>query len=243
MTSAFEILPAIDLRGGRVVRLRAGRLRARDGLLGRPGRVARAVRRRRGALAPRRRPRRGADRGAGTRRGDRRPSSRRSAIGVAGRGGRWPADGGFGRAVLAAGAARVVVGTAALRDPAFAGTPGRGARSRRVAVAIDVRGRSRPRRRLARRRGRLAPRTRCGASPTGRDHVRGHGHRPRRPAGGPDLDLLERLLDSTAATSSPRAGSRRSTTSAPFASSAARARSSVERSTTAASTSRRLSTS
>ena len=46
-TGTFELLPAIDLRGGQVVRLRAGRLRARDRLRRRSGGGRRAVRRRR----------------------------------------------------------------------------------------------------------------------------------------------------------------------------------------------------
>ncbi len=138
MTSPFEILPAIDLRGGRVVRLEQGDFERATAFSDDPVSVARSF----------------AAGGArwlhvvdldGARTGEPAHAAvirdlvdavgDRAAVEVAG-GLRTEAS---VAAALAAGAARVVVGTAALRDPAFAGRliaihgPGR------IAVALDVR--------------------------------------------------------------------------------------------------------
>jgi len=138
VTRAFEILPAIDLRGGRVVRLQQGDFERETTFSGDPVGVARGF----------------VDGGAkwlhvvdldGARTGE--PAHAevvrniveavgdRAAVEVAG----GLRTAGAVGAVLAAGAARAVVATAAIRDPAFAGrlvaTHGPG----RIAVAIDVR--------------------------------------------------------------------------------------------------------
>ena len=140
MTAAtrFEILPAIDLRGGRVVRLRQGDFAQETIYSDDPVAVARGF----------------ADAGArwlhvvdldGARAGEPVDGSVVAAI-VAAVGERMRVEvaGGLRTAdsvadVLALGAARAVVGTAALRDPGFAGglvaTHGSG----HLAVAIDVR--------------------------------------------------------------------------------------------------------
>ncbi len=98
------VYPAIDLRGGRCVRLRRGRLRARDRLRRRSGRDGAALGGRRRALAARRRP-------------------RRRAGGMAGAGRRWS------RAICAAVPIPVQVG-GGLRDD---GGRRRGPRRRRRA--------------------------------------------------------------------------------------------------------------
>ena len=118
---AFEVIPAIDLRGGRVVRLRRGRLRARDPLRRRSGGGRPGLRGRRRPMDPRRRPRR-RERGAAAdrrRRAD-RPGRRRArppARSAAACGRRRPS-----RRCSGAGAARVVLGTAILRDAGLART-------------------------------------------------------------------------------------------------------------------------
>jgi phosphoribosylformimino-5-aminoimidazole carboxamide ribotide isomerase len=138
VTSGFDILPAIDLRGGRVVRLQQGDFERETSFSDDPVAVARGF----------------VDAGArwlhvvdldGARTGQ--PAHTRvigelvEAIGdrrsieVAG-GLRTPEA---VATALGAGAARVVVGTAALRDPGFAGRLVTTHGSARIAVALDVR--------------------------------------------------------------------------------------------------------
>lgn len=140
MTDArpFEILPAIDLRGGRVVRLRQGDFKHETAYSDDPVEVARQFA------------------AAGTRwihlvdldgAREGRPVQGRligEILAAVGDSIRVEVAGGLRTAgsvaqVIAVGAARAVVGTAALLDPAFAGllveTHGAG----RIAVAIDVR--------------------------------------------------------------------------------------------------------
>jgi phosphoribosylformimino-5-aminoimidazole carboxamide ribotide isomerase len=140
MTSAsgFEILPAIDLRGGRVVRLRQGDFDQETAYGADPAGVAREF----------------ADTGArwlhvvdldGARSG--RPiqgEAVRAVIGAVGERVRVEVGGGVrtreaANSVLAAGAARVVLGTAALADPGLVGELVSSHGSDRIAVAIDVR--------------------------------------------------------------------------------------------------------
>ncbi len=138
MTSPFELLPAIDLREGRVVRLRQGNFDQETAFSDDP--VAVAV----GFAAG----------GAawlhvvdldGARSGMPVHMSILGAIAAAVGGEvRVEAAGGLRtadavRAVLGSGAARAVVGTAALRDPSFAGALVEEHGPERVAVAIDVR--------------------------------------------------------------------------------------------------------
>lgn len=136
--STFELLPAIDLVGGRVVRLRQGDFARETAYSDDPGSVARAF----------------AAAGAtwlhvvdldGARAGEPRQLDLVAAIAAAaGAGVRVEAAGGLrtvegASAALDAGAARIAVGTAALRDPEFArrlvDTHGAG----RVVASIDVR--------------------------------------------------------------------------------------------------------
>ena len=138
VTSGFDILPAIDLRAGRVVRLVEGDFERETAFSDDPVAVARSF----------------ADQGArwlhvvdldGARTGEPAHTAvireiveaigDRVAVEVAG-GLRTEALVG---AALAAGAARAVVGTAALRDPAFAGRLVATHGPQRIAVAIDVR--------------------------------------------------------------------------------------------------------
>ena len=138
MASGFELLPAIDLRGGRVVRLRQGDFSRETAYSDDP--VAVAV----GFAAD----------GAGwvhvvdldgARTGIPAHVATTQAIAAAvGREVRVEAAGGLRtaadvRRALAAGASRVVLGTAALRDPDFATAVVRDYGADRVAVAIDVR--------------------------------------------------------------------------------------------------------
>jgi len=136
--SGFELLPAIDLRGGRVVRLRQGDFARETAYADDPVAVARTF----------------AAAGArwihivdldGARAGEPVQAGVVDAI-VAGIGARVSCQVAGGlrtpdavAAVLAAGAARVVVGTAALRDPAFAGELVRVHGATRIVVALDVR--------------------------------------------------------------------------------------------------------
>lgn len=138
MTRGFEILPAIDLRGGRVVRLEAGDFARETAFSDDPVAVASAF----------------ADAGArwlhvvdldGARSG--RPTHHEviAAI-VAGVGGRVAVEvaGGLRSAdvvggALAAGATRVVLGTAALADPSFAGALVAAVGPSALAVALDIR--------------------------------------------------------------------------------------------------------
>ena len=136
--SSFELLPAIDLRGGRVVRLRQGDFARETAYADDPVAVARAF----------------ADGGSrwlhvvdldGAQAGE--PVQAGVVETILAAVGSWVScqvAGGLRtpesvRAVLAAGAARVVVGTAALRDPAFAGGLVRQHGPERIVVALDVR--------------------------------------------------------------------------------------------------------
>jgi phosphoribosylformimino-5-aminoimidazole carboxamide ribotide isomerase len=139
LTSTFDIYPAIDLRNGRVVRLREGDF-ARERVYDEdPVRVARDL----------------AEQGAswihlvdldGARAGERRQTGIVGSIVAATDGGgpRFQVAGGLRTPeavddVLAAGAARVVIGTAALRDPGFARDAIHRHGADRIAIAIDVR--------------------------------------------------------------------------------------------------------
>ena len=139
MTSGFDILPAIDLRGGRVVRLQQGDFERETAFSDDPVAVARSF----------------ADLGArwlhvvdldGARTGEPVHTAvirdlvdavgDRVAVEVAG-GLRTESS---VAAALAAGAARAVVGTAALQDPAFARRLVATYGPERIAVALDIRG-------------------------------------------------------------------------------------------------------
>ena len=138
MTSTFELLPAIDLRGGRVVRLRQGDFALETSYSDDPVAVAVEF----------------AAAGAtwlhvvdldGARSGVPAHSETIRAI-VAAVGGevRVEAAGGLRtaesvRSILEAGAARAALGTAALQDPSFAAAAIAEHRVKRIAVAIDVR--------------------------------------------------------------------------------------------------------
>ena len=138
MTRAFELLPAIDLRGGRVVRLRQGDFDQETPYSDDPVAIAAEF----------------AAAGAewlhvvdldGARSGVPAQMATVAAI-VAAVGGevRVEIAGGLRtretvQLALVAGAARVVVGTAALRDPSFAPAIVKEHGSERVAAAIDVR--------------------------------------------------------------------------------------------------------
>jgi phosphoribosylformimino-5-aminoimidazole carboxamide ribotide isomerase len=140
MTEArpFDILPAIDLRGGRVVRLRQGDFERETTYGDDPVAVANGF----------------ADAGArwlhvvdldGARTGtpahvgviERVVKAVRDRTTIEVAGGLRDED--VVRRVLASGAARVVIGTAALRDPAFAGRLVSTHGAERIVVAIDVR--------------------------------------------------------------------------------------------------------
>ncbi len=137
-TRPFELLPAIDLRGGRVVRLLRGDFTAAtvygedaaavaEAFVGRGARWLHVV---------------DLD-------GARDPAARQTALVAAivariGERACVEVAGGLRdeaavEACLLAGAARVVVGTAALRDPAFAGRLVARFGAERIAVALDVR--------------------------------------------------------------------------------------------------------
>jgi phosphoribosylformimino-5-aminoimidazole carboxamide ribotide isomerase len=136
--SAFELLPAIDLRGGRVVRLVEGDFERETAYSDDPAGVARAF----------------VDGGAtwihvvdldGARTGEPAQAATVRAIveAVEGRA-RCQVAGGLRSeaavtAALEAGAARVVVGTAAIRDPAFAGRLVALHGSDRIVAALDIR--------------------------------------------------------------------------------------------------------
>ncbi len=138
MASGFDILPAIDLRGGRVVRLQQGDFERETAFADDPSEVARSF----------------ADAGArwlhvvdldGARTGEPAHTGliqglvedigERASVEVAG--GLRTAD--AVATVLAAGARRAVVGTAALRDPGFAGDLIGTHGADRIVVALDVR--------------------------------------------------------------------------------------------------------
>jgi phosphoribosylformimino-5-aminoimidazole carboxamide ribotide isomerase len=138
-TSTFAILPAIDLRDGKVVRLRQGDFAREQVYADDPVEVARGF----GAA------------GAGwihlvdldgARAGERRQGSTIAAVAAAlpSDGPRLQVAGGLRSAeaiadVLALGVARVVIGTAALRDPAFIATAIADHGPGRIVVALDVR--------------------------------------------------------------------------------------------------------
>src|SRR4051794_40786762 len=136
--TGFEILPAIDLRGGRVVRLEEGDFERETAFSDDPAMIAAGF----------------ADDGArwihvvdldAARSGDAaHRDAIRAVIAVVGERVQVEVAGGLRteEAVATAldrGAARAVVGTAAIRDPAFAGRLVSVHGSARVAVAIDVR--------------------------------------------------------------------------------------------------------
>jgi len=138
VTSGFDILPAIDLRGGRVVRLQQGDFERETAFSDDPVAVARVF----------------VDGGArwlhvvdldGARTGQ---PAHATVIGqiVEAVGDRASVEVAGGlrtteavAAVLAAGAARAIVGTAALRDPAFAGRLVTTHGHDRIAAALDIR--------------------------------------------------------------------------------------------------------
>jgi phosphoribosylformimino-5-aminoimidazole carboxamide ribotide isomerase len=138
MTSGFELLPAIDLRGGRVVRLHQGDFDRETAYSGDPIAVAVAF----------------AAAGAswlhvvdldGARTGSPVHGATIAAIAAA-VGGTVHVEAAGGlrtreavREALRTGASRVVIGTAALREPAFAARLVETHGSDRVAAAIDVR--------------------------------------------------------------------------------------------------------
>jgi phosphoribosylformimino-5-aminoimidazole carboxamide ribotide isomerase len=137
--SAFELLPAIDLRGGRVVRLVEGDFARETAYSDDPVAVARSF----------------ADGGAiwihvvdldGARAGEPVQSAtvREIVRAVEGRARCQVAGGLRSEAAVAAaldgGAARAVVGTAAIRDPAFAGRLVARHGADRIVAALDVRG-------------------------------------------------------------------------------------------------------
>jgi phosphoribosylformimino-5-aminoimidazole carboxamide ribotide isomerase len=138
VASDFDILPAIDLRGGRVVRLQQGDFARETAFSDDPVAVARSF----------------TDAGArwlhvvdldGARSGT--PAHAqviRSIVDAVGQRVSVEVAGGLRTSTavadaIAAGAARAVVGTAALRDPDFAGDLVRRHGADRIAVAIDVR--------------------------------------------------------------------------------------------------------
>jgi phosphoribosylformimino-5-aminoimidazole carboxamide ribotide isomerase len=138
LPTGFQLLPAIDLRGGHVVRLAEGDF-SRETIYGNdPAQVARSF----------------VDAGAcwihvvdldGARDGARRQSEAvLSIVGAAGEGIACEVAGGLRdddavAAVLDAGAARAVVGTAALRDPDFVERIVVRFGATRIAIALDVR--------------------------------------------------------------------------------------------------------
>lgn len=138
MTSGFDILPAIDLRGGRVVRLQQGDFERETAFSDDPVAVARSF----------------VEAGArwlhvvdldGARTGEPAHAAViRDLVRAVGGDVAVEVAGGLRSeasvaTVLALGASRVVVGTAAMRDPAFAGRLVATHGAERVAVALDIR--------------------------------------------------------------------------------------------------------
>jgi phosphoribosylformimino-5-aminoimidazole carboxamide ribotide isomerase len=138
VTSGFDILPAIDLHRGRVVRLQQGDFERETAFSDDPVAVARSF----------------ADAGArwlhvvdldGARTGEPAHAAViRDLVGAVGDRLAVEVAGGLRTegsvaAILAAGAARAVVGTAALRDPGFAGRLVATHGPDRIAVALDIR--------------------------------------------------------------------------------------------------------
>ena len=134
----FDLLPAIDLRGGRVVRLSEGDF-ARETIYGSdPAEVAR------GFVAAGARWIHVVDLDGARDGGRRQTDSVARIVEAAGEGTRCEVAGGLRdedavAAVLDAGAARAVVGTAALRDPDLVGRLIRRFGAERIAIALDVR--------------------------------------------------------------------------------------------------------
>ena len=123
------LYPAIDIRGGQAVRLLQGDYERETDLRRRPGRRRDPLGRRRGRVPARRRPRRRQGGRAAEPRGGRRIAAAVECPIQVGGGLREMAS---VDAVLAPGAERVVIGTAALRDPEFLdGGAGRARRPRR----------------------------------------------------------------------------------------------------------------
>ena len=244
MASTFELIPAIDLRGGRVVRLRQGDFDRETVFDTDPGAVARRFAGGGSTAAARRRPRRGACRcadPAGGAQGD-----RRAGVGER-RGSKRPAGSGPPRTskrFSLAGAHRVVFGTAAIRDPALVAKARRCASARIVSRSRSTSAMAAPSVTRGRTERRGTPPDELRPPPGGRRRrvVRGHRDRPRRPPRWPGPRRFSSdSFASTEAASSPRAGSAASTTCSRSARSAGRARSSDGRSTTEASTWRRRS--
>jgi phosphoribosylformimino-5-aminoimidazole carboxamide ribotide isomerase len=138
MTSTFELLPAIDLRGGRVVRLRQGDFAQETSYSDDPVAIAVEF----------------AAAGAtwlhvvdldGARSGvPAHWETIRAIVAAVGREVQVEAAGGLRtpgsvRSILQAGAARAVLGTAALQDPSFAAAAVEQHSPERIAAAIDVR--------------------------------------------------------------------------------------------------------
>jgi phosphoribosylformimino-5-aminoimidazole carboxamide ribotide isomerase len=138
VTRGFEILPAIDLRGGKVVRLQQGDFERETTFSDDPVAVARAF----------------VDGGAnwlhvvdldGARTGEpAHADALRRIVEAVGDRAAVEVAGGLRTeeavaTVLAAGAARAVIGTAALRDPAFGGRLVAAHGPDRITVALDVR--------------------------------------------------------------------------------------------------------
>ena len=131
----MDLYPAIDLLGGRCVRLYQGDYDRETDYGDDPVAQALAFEADGRTVDPRRRPRRGADRRAVQPRGGGRD---RAAVSVPVQTGGGVRDDAAAEALFDAGVARVVVGTAALEDPAFVR---RLAARQPVAVGLDARGR------------------------------------------------------------------------------------------------------
>jgi phosphoribosylformimino-5-aminoimidazole carboxamide ribotide isomerase len=136
--SAFEILPAIDLRDGRVVRLRQGDFAQETAYSDDPVDVTRRF------VADGARWLHVVDLDAARTGVHSNGPAVAAIIEAVGDRVRVEVAGGIrdasaANAALAAGAARIVVGTAALRDPAFAGRLVATHGAERIAAAIDVR--------------------------------------------------------------------------------------------------------
>jgi phosphoribosylformimino-5-aminoimidazole carboxamide ribotide isomerase len=139
LTSDFEVLPAIDLRGGKVVRLRQGDFARETAYGDDPAEVARRFVRE-GAAWLHVVDLDGARTGEPT-----QVAVIASIIATIGHGAAVEVAGGIRTResvvkLLDAGATRVVLGTAALHDPSFAGGAVAAHGADRIAVAIDVRG-------------------------------------------------------------------------------------------------------
>ena len=132
----IDLYPAIDLLGGRCVRLYQGDYDRETVYGDDPVAQARAFEAEGARLDPRGRPRRGPLRRSGQPATSSRRSPRRSSVPVQTGGG--VRDEAAADALFDAGVARVVVGTAALEDPTFVR---RLAARRPVAVGLDARGR------------------------------------------------------------------------------------------------------